>query len=318
MHSINLIAPAKINLHLEIIGDRPDGYHELIMILQSIDLADRLELHPNGVQKFRLFCHHSQVPSDESNLAYRAAKLMQQEFPRAFANYGGVDITLDKRIPVAAGLAGGSTDGAAVLVGLDLIWNLGLTQPELQILAAQLGSDVPFCISGGTALATGRGEQLDPVNDLDNLWVVLAKYQSLEVSTPWAYKTYRQQFKQSYISDTQGRQTRTHQIHSGPLVGAILQKDGNRIGKLLHNDLEKVVLPEYPQVAHLREIMQQGGGLGTMMSGSGPTVFTLCESKEQAQGLKEQLRTAISEPDLGIWVAKLTNTGIQIAMNNEK
>ncbi len=312
MHPYTLLAPAKINLYLEIIGDRPDGYHELVMILQSIDLADRLEIRPNGTQAFRLTCSHPQVPTDETNLAYRAAQLMKQEFREAFANYGGVDIILDKRIPIAAGLAGGSTDGAAVLVGLNLIWQLGLTIPELQRLGEQLGSDVPFCIAGGTAIATRRGEKLDPIQDLDNLWLVLGKYHSLAVSTPWAYKTYRQQFGHEYVNDHSEIESKTSNINSGPLVQAIGQKDNQKIGQLLSNDLEKVVLPEYPQVAQLRDILQQAGGLGTMMSGSGPTVFTLCQSQEEAQNIKNQVRQTIVDPDLELWVSKLSNTGIQI------
>lgn len=312
MHAYTLIAPAKINLYLEILGDRPDGFHELIMILQSIELADYIEINPNGRQKFRLYCSHPQVPTDEKNLAYRAAELMGKSFPKHFANYGAVDITIDKRIPVAAGLAGGSTNGAAVLVGLNLIWELGLTQPELQTLAQQLGSDVPFCVSGGTAIATGRGEKLDPIKDLDHLWLVLAKYTSLELSTPWAYQTYRQQFQESYISDTARIESRTHQVHSGPLVSAILAKDNRKIGHLLHNDLEKVVLPAYPQVAKLREIMQQAGGLGTMMSGSGPTVFTLCETVTEAKKIQSQIKQIITDPDLFSCVTKLGSSGIQV------
>ena len=313
MHSYSLIAPAKINLYLEIIGDRPDGYHELVMILQSIDLADRIELYPNGTQKIRVHCHHPQVPLDQSNLAYRAAQLMREEFRDTFANLGGVEINIDKRIPVAAGLAGGSADAAAVLVGINQMWQLGLTQPELQTLAAKLGSDVPFCISGGTAIATGRGEQLDPIDDLENLWVVLAKYRSLSVSTAWAYQTYKQQFSNSYISDAENVQSRTVQVHSGPLVSAIIHKDGALIGKLLHNDLEKVVLPEFPQVAKLREAFEGAGGLGTLLSGSGPTIFTLCESQGQAEEIKGQVRGAIADPDLEFWLARLTSTGIQVA-----
>ncbi|WP_013320838.1 4-(cytidine 5'-diphospho)-2-C-methyl-D-erythritol kinase [Gloeothece verrucosa] len=312
MHAYTLIAPGKINLYLEIIGDRPDGYHELIMILQSIDLADRLTLRSNGLQKCRLSCSHPQVPLDETNLAYRAAVLMEQEFPKEFANYGGVDITIDKQIPVAAGLAGGSTDGAAVLVGLNLIWQLGLTQLELQNLAALLGSDLPFCVSGGTAIATGRGEKLDQINNLANLYLVLAKYDSIAVSTPWAYQTYRQQFSDSYINHLSGIEAKTHQVHAGPLVGAIVHKDGAKIGQLLHNDLEKVVLPAYPQVAQLRETMQQAGGLGTMMSGSGPTVFTLCESREQAAEIQQKIRQKLPDSDLQLWVAQLSNRGIQV------
>ncbi|HAC62307.1 MAG TPA: 4-(cytidine 5'-diphospho)-2-C-methyl-D-erythritol kinase [Cyanothece sp. UBA12306] len=312
MQTYKLIAPAKINLYLEIIGDRPDGYHELVMIVQSIDLADHLEIRPNGTQNFHLICSHPQVPTDETNLAYRAAQLMKQEFSKAFANYGGVDITIDKRIPVAAGLAGGSTDAAGVLVGLNLSWELGLTLPELQQLGQKLGSDVPFCLAGGTVIATGRGEKLDPIEDLENLWVVLAKYKSLEVSTPWAYQTYRKQFGQEYISDRPGVQSRTLKVHSGPLVQAISHKDKTKIGQLLHNDLEKVVLPEHPQVNHLRNILQQSGGLGTMMSGSGPTVFTLCQSQEEAETIKNKAKLVISDPNLEFWVTRLSSTGIKV------
>lgn len=312
MHSYTLIAPAKINLYLEIIGDRPDGYHELVMILQSIDLADIIELRPNRTEQVRLHCNNPQVPLDESNLAFRAVALMQKEFPKIAANYGGVDIVIDKRIPVAAGLAGGSTNGAAALVGMNLMWKLGLTVPELQILAANLGSDVPFCVSGGTAIATGRGEKLDPIIDLDNLWLVLAKYRSISVSTAWAYQTYKQQFDGSYILDTEGVKSRSAQVHSGPLVSAIIHKDILSIGKLLHNDLEKVVLPTFPAVAKLREAFQQAGCLGTMMSGSGPTVFALCESREQAEIVKVKVRETILDPDLEFWVTQLSSSGIEV------
>ncbi len=312
MNPYTLIAPAKINLYLEIIGDRPDGYHELIMILQSISLADRLQIRPNGLESFRLFCPHPQVPTDQTNLAYRAAQLMAREFPQVFANYGGVDIVIDKQIPVAAGLAGGSTNAAAVLIGLDLMWELGLTQPELENLAAQLGSDVPFCLAGGTALATGRGEKLAPLPNLEHLLVVLAKYHRLEVSTPWAYKTYRQHFGGSYLADESSRQSRTLQVHSGGLVKAIAHHDYPAIGKLLHNDLEKVVLPAHPQVRQLLDLMSNLGGLGTMMSGSGPTVFTLCESAQQAQTIQAKIRETLTDPDLGLWTAQLTSQGIRV------
>ncbi|AFY78467.1 4-diphosphocytidyl-2C-methyl-D-erythritol kinase [Pleurocapsa sp. PCC 7327] len=313
MHSYTLIAPAKINLYLEIIGDRPDGYHELVMILQSIDLADTIELRPNGTEQIRLHCNNLQVPLDVSNLAYRAVEVMREEFPKIAANYGGVDIFIDKKIPVAAGLAGGSTNGAAVLVGINLMWELGLTIPELQTLGAKLGLDVPFCISGGTAIATGRGEQLDPIVDLDNLWVVLAKYRSLSVSTAWAYKTYKQKFGSSYISDSEGVKSRTAQMHSGSLVSAIAHKDGASIGKLLYNDLEKVVLPAFPQVAQLREAFQEVGCLGTVMSGSGPTVFALCESSDRAEIVRVKVRETIPDPDLEFWVAQLSSAGIEVA-----
>ncbi|HEY9694796.1 MAG TPA: 4-(cytidine 5'-diphospho)-2-C-methyl-D-erythritol kinase [Oculatellaceae cyanobacterium] len=312
MRSYSLIAPAKINLYLEILGDRADGYHELVMVLQSIDLADQIDLRSISTDTIRLHCDHPQVPVDKTNLAYRAAQLMVELFPKALAQYGGVEITLHKRIPVAAGLAGGSTDAAAVLVGIDLLWKLGLTHSELEELAAQLGSDVPFCLAGGTAIATGRGEQLSPLPDLDHLYVVLGKYRSLAVSTPWAYQTYRQQFGGSYVSDTVSLKSRSARVHSGPLVNAIAHKDEAQIGKLLHNDLEKVVLPAYPQVLQLREAFQSTGA-ATMMSGSGPTVFALVESQLQAEQIKEQVKTIMNHPDLDLWVARFCNTGIQVA-----
>ena len=313
MRSYSLIAPAKINLHLEILGDRPDGFHELIMVMQSIDLVDQIDLRANGTETNRVHCNHPEVPVDSSNLAYRAADLMRQQFPNAFAKYGAVDITIHKQIPIGAGLAGGSTDAAAVLVGLDLLWELGLTQSEIQDLGATLGSDIPFCVSGGTALATGRGEKLAPLPDLDHLYVVLAKYRSLSVSTPWAYKTYRQNFSHSYLQDSNDLEQRRQQIHSGDMISAISHRDDKKIGQLLYNDLEKVVLPEYPKVVQLRDEFLQMKPLGAMMSGSGPTVFALTETAEHAQAIYDHTKAAIADPDLELWIAKFSHAGIHVA-----
>ncbi|MBD3882439.1 4-(cytidine 5'-diphospho)-2-C-methyl-D-erythritol kinase [Phormidium tenue FACHB-886] len=323
MHSYTLIAPAKINLYLEIIGARPDGYHELAMILQSVALADRLLLRANGIEQIRVYCDDPQVPLDESNLAYKAAALVVKQFPELFARYGGVDIAIEKHIPMGAGLAGGSADAAAVLVGMNLMWNLGLTQVELQELAALLGSDIPFCVTGGTAIATGRGEKLSPLPSLDNLHVVLAKYRSIGVSTPWAYKSYRQQFGHTYLTGSDASLTgnnaslgQPHRIHSGALVSAITQRDGKRIGELLQNDLEKVVLPAYPQVAHLRQTLESFNPLGVMMSGSGSTVFALAESEAEAERIRQQLQAQLTDPDLAIWITPLISHGIQIGHPN--
>ncbi|MEA5577441.1 4-(cytidine 5'-diphospho)-2-C-methyl-D-erythritol kinase [Anabaena sp. UHCC 0451] len=313
MRSYSLIAPAKINLYLEIIGSRPDGYHELAMILQSIDLADQIDLHPASTEAIRVYCNHPQVPTDNTNLAYRAAALMAQQFPDAFSNFGGMDITVKKNIPVAAGLAGGSTNAAAVLVGIDLLWNLGLTKLELEELGAKLGSDVPFCISGGTVIATGRGEQLSPLPSLNDIYIVLAKYRSLEISTPWAYKTYRQVFGSTYLKNTEDLVARANAVHSGEIVKAISDKDVAKIAKKMHNDLEKVALPAYPQVLQLRELFaSQEGVLGTMMSGSGPSVFAIMESKVQAEIVKQRIRAAIPDQDLELFVTRTIANGIHI------
>lgn len=312
MRSYTLIAPAKINLYLEIIGDRPDGYHELAMILQSIELADQIDLEANGIELIRLRCDNNQVPVDKSNLAYRAADLMVSEFPDSFAQYGGVDITLHKRIPVAAGLAGGSTDAAAVLVGMDLLWKLGLTKLELEELAAKIGSDVAFCIAGGTAIATRRGEVVSSLSDLGDIYIVLAKHRSLSVSTPWAYNSYRSEFGDSYIKDKESLAARASTVHSGEIVKAILHQDVKEIAQKMRNDLEKVVLPEYPQVLKLKESFAKYDILGTMMSGSGPSVFALCESKEKAEEVKLSMRNEIPDPDLELFVTKLITHGIQV------
>ncbi len=312
MRSYTLIAPAKINLYLEIIGDRADGYHELAMILQSIELADHIDLEANGVESIRLRCDNPQIAVDKSNLAYRAADLMTQEFPDSFATYGGVDITLHKRIPIAAGLAGGSTDAAAVLVGMNLLWKLGLTKLELEELAAKIGSDVPFCIGGGTAIATRRGEELSSLSDLGEIYIVLAKYRSLSVSTAWAYNTYRSLFGHDYIKDIEGLAERGKAVGSGEIVKAILRQDVKEIAQKMRNDLEKVVLPEYPQVLQLKESFAKYDILGTMMSGSGPSVFALCDSIEKAEEVKLNLRKEIPDPDLELLVTRLITHGIQV------
>jgi 4-diphosphocytidyl-2-C-methyl-D-erythritol kinase len=309
MRSYRLIAPAKINLLLEIVGDRPDGFHELVMVMQSVDLADELELKPLNGDRISLHCTHPQVPLGESNLAYRAAKLMQDCFP----GHGGVDITIQKNIPIGAGLAGGSTDGAAVLVGLDLMWNLGLTQNELHTLAAKLGSDMPFCISGGTALALGRGEELSPLADLERLYAVLAKYQTLSVSTPWAYQTYRHQFGATYANTPAAQEERRRMGPSVALLKAIAHRDAAAIGQALHNDLEKVVLSHHPQVALLRETLTLQSPLGVMMSGSGPTVFALAATREEAQQIAVQIQIELPDPDLEVWVTKFIAHGIHLA-----
>ncbi len=309
-----LLAPAKINLYLEIIGDRPDGFHELAMVMQTVALSDRITLSNLSTDTIRIHCDHPEVPSDETNLAYRAADLMRQKFSQAFARYGGVGIDIEKHIPVGAGLAGGSTDAAAVLVGIDLMWKLGLTRVELQALGAELGSDVPFCISGGTAIATGRGEQLAPLPDLQGLFVVLGKYRSLSVSTPWAYKTYRSQFESGYVREPGSLLARRERVHSGPMVAAIAQQDGPTIAQRLYNDLEKVVLPQYPQVQALRDACKrQPETLGAMMSGSGPTVFALSATQAGAEQIKTAVAAALDHPDLDLWVTALSPMGVCLA-----
>lgn len=308
MQSYSLIASAKINLYLEIIGARPDGYHNLAMVLQSIDLADQIDLRPLQTNTICLHCDHPEVPQDQNNLAYKAAALMAENFSDAFAKFGGVDITIQKRIPVGAGLAGGSTNAAAVLVGLNLMWDLKLNDKQLQYFGYLLGSDVPFCIAGGTMLATVRGEHLCSLPALDNYYVVLGKYRSLSVSTAWAYQTFRHQ----YLTDGVTREHHQQEVHLEKMLSAIAHRNEQEIGQLLYNDLERVVLPQYPQVQRLRDEFQRLGCAG-MMSGSGPTVFALTNSQSQAQQVVESIKIAISDPDLELWVSQFTCSSIRVA-----
>ncbi|MBE9140150.1 4-(cytidine 5'-diphospho)-2-C-methyl-D-erythritol kinase [Nodosilinea sp. LEGE 07088] len=312
MRFYSLLAAAKINLYLEIVGSRPDGFHELIMVMQSVSLCDRVTVRSIGIDEIRVRCDHPLVPADETNLAYRAAALVVEQFPGVMAKLGGVEITIEKQIPVGAGLAGGSSNAAAVLVGLDLLWNLGLTQSELQELGAVLGSDIPFCVSGGTAIATGRGEQLDPLPGIDDLHLVLAKYESEFVSTPWAYKTYQAQYGTTYLADAQSWQERQSQVRSGEIVTAVSHRNPKELGQHLYNDFEKVVLPAHPKTAALKTAMADLGGMGTLMSGSGPSVFTLAESEAAAEALATKLRAALPDSDLGVWTARFVSGGVQL------
>jgi 4-diphosphocytidyl-2-C-methyl-D-erythritol kinase len=302
-----LLAPAKINLHLEILGLRPDNFHELAMVMQSVELADLVEVKDAIDNRIILHCAVAEVPQDETNLAYRAAALLRQHCGRE----DGVEITLHKRIPMAAGLAGGSGNAAAVLVGLNLLWDLGLSVTELQSIGAELGSDVPFCISGGTAIATGRGEEITDISPLQQGAVVLGKYRSLSVSTPWAYGAYRQQFGDSYAVGDE-LVAKSQAIHKIELIQAIDNQSFTTVGKLLYNDLEKVVLSEYPLVAGLKAAFAKTDNLGVLMSGSGPTVFALAKDLEGAESIAQAVRDQIPDSDLELFVTNISSKGVHL------
>ena len=279
---LTLKAPAKINLALEVAGKRPDGYHEVAMIMQSVSLHDTLILSLQE-SDITLMCDRPELPCDHSNLAYRAAELLRREVGVA----RGVKIELNKRIPLAAGLAGGSTDAAAVLKGLNRLWGLALSPVELEQLAARLGSDVPFCLWGGTSLATGRGEILTPLPDFAGHGVVLAN-PPLHVSTAWVYGNYR---------GAVGNRRRD----LSPLRRSIEQQDFAAVADTLFNDLETVTVPAYPQVAEIKEQLLQAGAAGVLMSGSGPTVFALTPDFASAAELAG--RAALGE-DVAVFIAE--------------
>lgn len=267
MRTVVIPARAKINLTLDVLSKRPDGFHEVEMVMQALELHDIVEVGDRGDDKegILLTGKGADVPWDESNLAYRAAAALLQ---RA-GHRGGVRIHVTKNIPVAAGLAGGSADAAATLKAINIWGDFGHTDNELMELGAALGSDIPFCIMEGTALATGRGEKLSPLPGIPEYWVVLAK-PSIGVSTARVYQNFSLG-KVSQKPDTLG------------IINDL--KTGNRgvIPKKLANVLETVTIPWHPEIKELKEVMLKAGALGALMSGSGPTVFALADSEAKAK-----------------------------------
>ncbi|OCT13240.1 4-(cytidine 5'-diphospho)-2-C-methyl-D-erythritol kinase [Paenibacillus pectinilyticus] len=265
-------APAKINLSLDVLHKRPDGYHEVEMVMTMVDLADRIEMQEMARDTIIISSQAGYIPLDEKNLAFQAARLIKDRYDVK----QGVYIHLDKRIPVAAGLAGGSSDAAATLRGLNRLWNLNIPNEELQVLGAELGSDVPFCVTGGTALATGRGEKLEHITAPPQCWVVLAK-PPINVSTSEIY------------GKLKAREIKNHPSTAN-VLSAIRDKQFDRLCNSLGNVLEEVTLDLYPEVRHLKECMQRLGADGVLMSGSGPTVFGLVSKEAKVPRIYNGLR----------------------------
>jgi len=270
-------APAKINLMLDVLHKRPDGYHEVEMIMTMVDLADRLTITELSGNSIHISSQAGYIPLDDKNLAYQAASKIKER-------YGirqGVHIHIDKRIPVAAGLAGGSSDAAAALRGLNRLWKLDIPHEEMMELGASIGSDVPFCITGGTALATGRGEQLTPLASPPDCWVILAK-PPINVSTAGVYGRLKADRIEQHPS-------------ASAMQRAIEQQSFEGICSELGNVLEDVTLSHYPEVQRLKQAMQQLGADGVLMSGSGPTVFGLVSKESKVARIYNGLRGFCNE-----------------------
>mgnify|MGYP001475890627 CR=1 FL=1 len=265
-------APAKINLTLDALHKRKDGYHELESIMTTVDLADRIDLYLRPDHRITLESSSGLVPHDEKNLAYRAALLLQEKT----GIRKGVHIQIHKRIPVAAGLAGGSSDAAATLRGCNRLWGLGLSEKELIELGAMIGSDVPFCVHAGTALAKGRGEILVNLPSPPLCWVVLAKP---PISVPTA-----DIFQRLDINQVQDRPP------TEKMIQAIYDGDYGAITKNLANILEAVTFELYPEVKKIKDKIQKFGADGVLMSGSGPTIFSLVKTDARAKRLVNSLR----------------------------
>jgi 4-diphosphocytidyl-2-C-methyl-D-erythritol kinase len=268
---VHVKAPAKINLTLDVLGKRDDGYHEVEMVMTTVDLADRIEITDKKENSISILSHNRFVPDDERNLAYKAASLLKQKFNIQT----GVNIKIEKNIPVAAGLAGGSSDAAATLKGLNQLWNLGLTINELAQIGAEIGSDVSFCVYGGTALAKGRGEIIQPLPAPPKCWVILAK-PSIGVST----------------SEVYGKLDLSGLVHpdTKKMIEAIKTRNYEQMCENLGNVLESVTLNLYPEVKQIKSYMKRFGADAVLMSGSGPTVFGLVRYDSRLQRIYNGLR----------------------------
>ncbi len=272
MKELRLKAMAKINLGLDVLRKREDGYHDLRMIMQSIYLYDQIRIRKIPQPGIHVAVNLSYLPVNEDNLVYRAAKLLMDEFEIK----EGIQIRLQKYIPVAAGLAGGSSDAAAVLVGLNQMFELGLTQQELMQRGVRIGADVPYCIMRGTALAEGIGEKLTRLPSAPETYVLLAK-PAVHVSTQFVYGN----LKANELSSHPDIDGQIQAIRDGDLY-AMAEKMGNV--------LETVTIPAHPVIQEIKDCMIRNGAIGAMMSGSGPTVFGLYDDEQKARAAYAQMQ----------------------------
>ena len=271
MKKIRLKAMAKINLGLDVVRKREDGYHEVRMIMQTIRMYDQIELEPTEAPGIRVSTNLNYLPTNEDNLVYKAAKLLMDEFDVK----KGLNIGLRKFIPVAAGMAGGSSDAAAVMVGVNRLFHLNLSQKELMERGVKIGADVPYCILRGTALAEGIGEKLTHLPPAPAGYVLIAK-PGIHVSTKFVYTNLKANELESH-PDIDGQ------------IQAIRSGDRKKVAELCGNVLETVTIPAYPVIEEIKDVMKKGGALNACMSGSGPTVFGLFDDREKAKAVYENL-----------------------------
>lgn len=274
MNQIRLKALAKINLGLDVLRRKEDGYHEVKMIMQTIDLYDQILIRKIQEDEIKIRTNLYYLPNNENNLAYKAAKLLKDEFHLP----GGISIQLKKVIPVAAGMAGGSSDAAAVLFGINKMYNLKLSQQELMERGVTLGADVPYCIMRGTALAEGIGEKLTVLPPMPKCHILIAK-PPVNVSTKFVYENL-------HANDLKPEEHPEVDLQLEALEEGNLEKLVSHMG----NVLERVTVPEYPVINEIKQMMLENGALGSMMSGSGPTVFGIFTNYTQARSAYEKLQ----------------------------
>lgn len=271
MDKLQLKAYGKINLVLDVIRKRPDGYHDLDMIMQMVDVYDDIIIEKKAGEEIVVKADAAVLSNGKDNLAYMAAKMLFDEF----GIKSGVEITIHKRIPIAGGMAGGSSDCATTLIGINEMFNLGLSKQQLMERGVKLGADVPYCVLGGTAIARGIGEVLTPLPTPPQCHVIIAK-PPISVSTAYVYGHIRPD-----------EITKRPDIEQMTL--AIKEQDLNKLSDLLYNVMEEVTVSEYPVIEKLKSIMLEKGALNSIMSGSGPTVFGLFDDREKAQAAMKAL-----------------------------
>ena len=274
MDRLELKALGKINLGLDVLGRRENGYHDVRLVMQTVYLYDRIIMKKSKTPGIRLETNLYYLPVNENNLAYQAAQMLMDEFHIE----EGVSIQLDKHIPVAAGMAGGSSNAAAVLFGMNRMFSLGLSQKELMERGVKLGADVPYCIMRGTVLAEGIGEILTPLSPMPKCYVLIAK-PAISVSTKMVYE-----------------KLDSHEIEDHPDIDGILAGlkagDLKKVAGSMGNVLERVTVDAYPVIDQIKKMMIKEGALNAMMSGSGPTVFGIFEEKATARKAADAIRDA--------------------------
>jgi len=272
MNSLEVKAYAKVNLGLDVLRRREDGYHELRMIMQTVDLYDTLTFEKTEEAKIVMTCNIEGLPCDERNLVYKSAKLMFDEYDLP----GGIRIHLEKRIPMAAGMAGGSTDAAAVFNGMNELYDLGIGKERLCELGVRIGADVPYCIVGGTALSEGIGEVLTMLPNVPDCVVLIAK-PDFDVST-------------KYVFENLHANSLTYHPDIDAMADAIRNNDLAGVVRVMDNVLETVTEAKYTEITTIKNVMKEHGAMRAMMSGSGPTVFGLYENKDDAAKAADEIR----------------------------
>lgn len=272
MTKLELKAYAKVNIGLDVVRRLDNGYHEVRMIMQTLSLHDTLVMERCPEKGIVLTTDSEELTCPEDNLIYKAANLMFE----AYQLSGGIRIHLQKRIPIAAGMAGGSTDAAAVFRGINQLYQLNLPKEELQKLAVRLGADIPYCIVGGTYVSEGIGEILTPAPDMPECYILVAK-PSIGVSTKWVYE------------NLHANSLTNHPDIDG-MLEAMKNKNLQLLADKMDNVLERVTVTKYPVINQIKQMMQEQGALRAMMSGSGPTVFGIFETEEKMQDAYDKLK----------------------------